>query len=175
MYRTARELCDRDYSPEPCHLRTSPTCEGGGIHTRNALSGGLEGFALHLERVKARTDADGHSASEATLRRIHDASLGNLRRAIEYMDELWVYDNSKVGGPPQMVMEAKAGGIVFSERSSAYLARGDVRLVKSLTRVANANCRPETGGQNQQIPQSPVRTRVWSMQRVGAWNLFVSK
>ena len=29
------------------------------------------------------------------------------------MDELWVYDNSKVGGPPQMVMEAKAGGIVF--------------------------------------------------------------
>ena len=73
----------------------------------------LEGFALHLERVKARTDAGGHSASEATLRRIHDASLGNLRRAIEYMDELWVYDNSKVGGPPQMVMEAKAGGIVF--------------------------------------------------------------
>jgi predicted ABC-type ATPase len=39
--------------------------------------------------------------------------LGNLPRAIEETDELWVYDNSKVGGPPQLVMEAKAGRIVF--------------------------------------------------------------
>jgi predicted ABC-type ATPase len=73
----------------------------------------LDGFALHLERVKARADAGGHSASEATLRRIHNASLGNLRPAFEHMDELWVYDNSKIGGPPELVMEAKAGAIVF--------------------------------------------------------------
>ena len=73
----------------------------------------LAGFELHLERVKTRADAGGHSASEAALRRIHDASLGNLRRAHEHMDELWVYDNSKIGGPPQLVMQAKAGTIMF--------------------------------------------------------------
>jgi predicted ABC-type ATPase len=84
----------------------------------------LDGFSLHLERVKARADAGGHSASEATLRRIHNASLGNLPRAIEETDELWIYDNSKLGGPPRLVMEAKASRIVFLEDPSpAWLAR----------------------------------------------------
>jgi predicted ABC-type ATPase len=73
----------------------------------------LDGFSLHLERVKARADAGGHSASEATLRRIHTASLGNLPRAVHEIDELWIYDNSKLGGPPRLVMEARAGRIVF--------------------------------------------------------------
>jgi predicted ABC-type ATPase len=83
----------------------------------------LDGFSLHLERVKARADAGGHSASEATLRRIHSASLGDLPRAIEETDELWVYDNSKLGGPPRLVMEAKARTIVFLEDPApAWLA-----------------------------------------------------
>lgn len=69
-------------------------------------------FELHLERVKARADAGGHSASEETLRGIHNASLRNLPRAIEETDEIWIYDNTKFGGPPLLVMEAKAGEIV---------------------------------------------------------------
>jgi predicted ABC-type ATPase len=73
----------------------------------------LATFALHLERVKARADAGGHSASESTLRRIHFASLANLPQAIEETDELWVYDNTSLGGPPRLVMAARAGGIVF--------------------------------------------------------------
>jgi predicted ABC-type ATPase len=56
---------------------------------------------MHLERVKARADAGGHSASEATLRATYTASLANLPRAIAEMDDLWVYDNSPVGGPPK--------------------------------------------------------------------------
>jgi predicted ABC-type ATPase len=55
----------------------------------------------------------GHSASESTLRRIHNASFANLPRAIEQTDELWVYDNTKLGGPPRLIMEARAGKIVF--------------------------------------------------------------
>ena len=47
----------------------------------------LEDFATHLERVKQRADAGGHSASEATLRRIYNASLANLPRALAEMDE----------------------------------------------------------------------------------------
>ena len=72
----------------------------------------LANFELHLERVKARADAGGHSASEETLRGIHNASLRNLPRAIEETDEIWIYDNTKFGGPPLLVMEAKAGEIV---------------------------------------------------------------
>ena len=57
----------------------------------------LENFAMHLERVKQRADAGGHSASEATLRRIYNASLANLPRAFAEMDDLWVYDNLESG------------------------------------------------------------------------------
>jgi predicted ABC-type ATPase len=84
----------------------------------------LNGFSMHLERVKTRADAGGHSASEAVLRRIHDASLGNLPRAVEDMDQLWIYDNSRFGGPPKLVMETKAGGIAFlDEPPPAWLAQ----------------------------------------------------
>lgn len=42
----------------------------------------LRDFAMHVERVQARADAGGHSASERTLRRIYEASLRNLPRAV---------------------------------------------------------------------------------------------
>src|SRR5271154_5375206 len=42
-------------------------------------------------------------------------SVGNLPRAIEETDQLWIYDNSRLGGPPRLVMECKEGGIAFLE------------------------------------------------------------
>jgi predicted ABC-type ATPase len=73
----------------------------------------LRDFASHLERVKARADAGGHSASEATLRRIYDASLRNLRRAVLEMDILWVYDNTAIDASHPVVLEARDGEICF--------------------------------------------------------------
>jgi predicted ABC-type ATPase len=73
----------------------------------------LRDFALHVERVKARADAGGHSGSEATLLEIHKSSLANLPRAIAEMDDLWVYDNSEFGGPPMLVLESEKGGVRF--------------------------------------------------------------
>lgn len=73
----------------------------------------LEGFSMHLERIKIRSDAGGHSASETTLRRIYDSSLRNLPQAVKEVDELHVYDNSQLASPPQFVMEARDGAIVF--------------------------------------------------------------
>jgi predicted ABC-type ATPase len=81
----------------------------------------LATFELHLERVKARADAGGHSASESTLRRIHSASMANLPGAIEETDELWVYDNTALGGPPRLVMEVRASSIVFLADPPAWL------------------------------------------------------
>jgi predicted ABC-type ATPase len=73
----------------------------------------LRDFALHLERVKIRADAGGHSASETTLWRIHGLSLANLPLAVTEMDDLWVYDNTKVGGPLKLLMETENGVIRF--------------------------------------------------------------
>jgi len=73
----------------------------------------LQDFASHLERVKARADAGGHSASETTLRRIYEASLRNLRRAVLEMDILWVYDNTSIDASHPVVLEARDGEICF--------------------------------------------------------------
>jgi len=48
----------------------------------------LRDFAMHVERVKARADAGGHSASEATLRATYKESLANLPKAIAEMDDV---------------------------------------------------------------------------------------
>lgn len=70
-------------------------------------------FATHLERVKARADAEGHSASESTLRQIYNASLKNLGRAIREMDVLRVYDNTNVDASHPLVLESHGGEIRF--------------------------------------------------------------
>jgi predicted ABC-type ATPase len=68
---------------------------------------------MHLERVKIRADAGGHSASEATLRRIYNASLPNLAQAGAEMDDLWIYDNSPLGGPPRLVAEMENAALRY--------------------------------------------------------------
>ena len=73
----------------------------------------LGNFGQHLQRVKARAFAGGHSASETTLRLIFDSSMANLRQAIDQMDLLEVYDNSAPGGPPVLVLESRQGEIIF--------------------------------------------------------------
>jgi predicted ABC-type ATPase len=73
----------------------------------------LRDFAMHVERVKVRADAGGHSASETTLFETYKWSLANLPRAVTEMDDLWVYDNSPVGGPPRLVLESEKGVIRF--------------------------------------------------------------
>jgi len=73
----------------------------------------LQDFSTHLERVKARADAGGHSASETTLRRIYAASLRNLRRAVQEFDTVWVYDNTSIDARHPLVLESRDGEIQF--------------------------------------------------------------
>ena len=73
----------------------------------------LASFTMHFERVKARSDAGGHSASETTLRDIYHSSLANLPRAVREMDKLWVYDNSRLDVSHPIVLEAEAGVIRY--------------------------------------------------------------
>ena len=73
----------------------------------------LRDFAMHVERIQARADAGGHSASERTLRRIYDGSLRNLARAVRAMDTLWVYDNTAADATHPLVFESRNGEILY--------------------------------------------------------------
>lgn len=70
-------------------------------------------YEMHLERVKARADAGGHSGSEPAMRRIYEASLMNLRRAVQEFDVVWVYDNTAIDASHPLVLEARNGEILF--------------------------------------------------------------
>jgi len=63
--------------------------------------------------VKTRADAGGHSASEPRLLEIYKASLANLKRALQEMDILWVYDNSDIDASHPLLVEARDGEIRF--------------------------------------------------------------
>jgi predicted ABC-type ATPase len=76
----------------------------------------LETVERHIERVKRRAAQGGHSASEATLRKIYASSLANLplalnpeKSAIEFVR---IYDNSRFERRPNLVLEARRGRMV---------------------------------------------------------------
>ena len=73
----------------------------------------LASFEIHLERVKARADAGGHSAPASVLRGIYDASLGNLRQAIREMDILKVHDNTTLEAEHPLLLESRNGTITY--------------------------------------------------------------
>src|SRR6266567_397753 len=76
----------------------------------------LDTVERHIERVKRRAARGGHSASEATLRRIHANSMANLPLALRPnksgIEFIRIYDNSRFEGRPTLVLEAGRGKIV---------------------------------------------------------------
>jgi len=84
----------------------------------------LRDFSMHLERVKMRADAGGHSAPESLLKAIYESSIGNLPRAIREMDFVHVYDNSRWGAAPTVLLQADGGEVVYlAEPIPDWLAR----------------------------------------------------
>jgi len=73
----------------------------------------LNDFARNLERIQGRADAGGHSAPESVLRKVYDASLKNLGRAVQEMDILRVYDNTNIDVSHPLVLESHGGEIRF--------------------------------------------------------------
>lgn len=84
----------------------------------------LSDFSRNLKRVIDRARAGGHSAPAEQLRRIHQASLANLPRAIHEVDDLNVYDNTAPGGPIELVLSARNGKVTFRQSPCpGWLAR----------------------------------------------------
>lgn len=67
----------------------------------------------HIQRVKGRAFAGGHSASETTLRRIYESSMANLARAIDEFDIVQVHDNTPLDSSHPLILEAHDGVITF--------------------------------------------------------------
>jgi predicted ABC-type ATPase len=83
----------------------------------------LETFGMHLERVKMRADRAGHSAPGPVLRGVYDTSIDNLARAIREMDFIYVYDNSRWGVAPLVLLQAEKGEIRYqAEQIPTWLA-----------------------------------------------------
>src|SRR5439155_5285601 len=71
----------------------------------------LRSLDMHLERVAARADRGGHSASEGKLREIHASSMLNLRQALKDFDDVRVYDNSGPG--PELALIYQNGRMTW--------------------------------------------------------------
>jgi len=76
----------------------------------------LETPELHIERVLQRAARAGHAASETTLRRIHSNSLRNLPTALvpaeSGIESVRVYDNSRFGESPRLILQIEQGRTV---------------------------------------------------------------
>lgn len=98
--------------------------EGFEIHMRYIA---LSDFSKNLARVTARARAGGHSAPADQLRRIHQASLANLPRAIREIDELRVYENSAPGQQPKLVLSAQNTSIRYVCSETPHWLRDALR------------------------------------------------
>ena len=122
MTTAAINIRNEDLTPEERRFETTLRSEVTFDQARFAKQAGfivemrylaLRNFEMHVERVKARADAGGHSGSEPTLRWIYNASLRNLRRAVQELDVVWVYDNTAIDASHPLVLEARNGEIRF--------------------------------------------------------------
>jgi predicted ABC-type ATPase len=69
-------------------------------------------IAENVARVLQRAQAGGHGASEREIRAIHQASVANLRKAVDVFDRVRVYDSTTRWAPPRLVAVARDGRLV---------------------------------------------------------------
>lgn len=72
---------------------------------------GTDDVATNVERIRLRGLAGGHAAPAAEIRAIHDASMANLRHALNTFDRLVIFDNSRDGKPAVAVAAVEAGHV----------------------------------------------------------------
>ena len=77
----------------------------------------------------------GRSATPATVRRIHAASLRHFVRALREFDHVRAYDNTAVGQAPRLVLETEHGEIRYaSSEPPAWLVEALQGTEYDLTR-----------------------------------------
>ena len=65
----------------------------------------------NLTRILQRAQGGGQGASEREVRAIHEASLSNLRAAIDAFERVDIYDSTALWSTPQLVATSLGGRI----------------------------------------------------------------
>ena len=78
---------------------------------------------MHLEPSNARRRRQ-HGAPESLLKAIYESSIGNVQRAIREMDFIHIYDNSRWGNAPTVLLHAEIGEVLYlAEHIPDWLAK----------------------------------------------------
>jgi predicted ABC-type ATPase len=116
---------DRPFAVETT-LRTTAAIEQAALAHEHGFATHLRFIATdsvteNISRVLQRAQSGGHGASERDIRAIHEASIANLRRAIESFERVRIYDSTAPWVAPRLVATARQGHITLVGLSPAWL------------------------------------------------------
>jgi predicted ABC-type ATPase len=109
-------------------LRTTASIEQARLARRRGYSTHLRFIATdsieeNIARVLRRAQGGGHGASERDIRAIHDASIANLRAALDVFERARVYDSTVPWTTPRLVAVAGSGHITRYGPGPGWLER----------------------------------------------------
>jgi predicted ABC-type ATPase len=109
-------------------LRTTAAIEQAALAHEHGFATHLRFLATdsvteNISRVLQRAQSGGHGASERDIRAIHEASIANLRRALESFERVRVYDSTAPWVAPRLVATARDGHVTLVGISPAWLGR----------------------------------------------------
>jgi predicted ABC-type ATPase len=82
-----------------------------------------DSIAENISRVLQRAQSGGHGASEREIRAIHEASIANLRGAIDVFERVRAYDSTARWTAPRLVAIARDGQVRRQGLGPAWLER----------------------------------------------------
>lgn len=88
---------------------------------------GLDGPELAMARVTQRVESGGHDVPDEKITARFPRALGNLRKALGFVDHVFLFDNSSADQPYRFVAEFRSGKLV---RRGSYGPAWSVEFLK---------------------------------------------
>lgn len=109
-------------------LRTTAAIDQAALARRSGFATELlfvatDSLVENVARVLQRAQAGGHGASERDIRAIHEASVANLRLALNAFEHVTVFDSTASWEPPRLVATARNGKVIRAGVTPAWLER----------------------------------------------------
>lgn len=109
-------------------LRTTAAIDQAALARRSGFATELlfvatDSLVENVARVLQRAQAGGHGASERDIRAIHEASVANLRLALNAFEHVTVFDSTASWEPRRLVATARNGKVIRAGVTPAWLER----------------------------------------------------
>lgn len=107
-------------------LRTTAAIEQALLARKHGFTTQLrfiatDSIAQNVARVLQRAQGGGHGASERDILAIHDASIANVKKAIDTFNRVRIYDSTAQWTTPRLVATARDGRLTFHGSTPAWL------------------------------------------------------